>query len=372
MIYLDNNATTSLDPEVLKTCIEELSQPPSNPSSVHALGRDARGRMLLARECIAHYFRVRPSEVIFTSGGTESINCALKGLLPQLKGKHIITSSVEHSAVFHTLKLFEKEGVQLSFLNPGAFGAVSKEAIEEAIQPNTALICIMAANNETGVKSDIACIAKLAHQRGLLFFVDAVSLIGKEPFILHDGISMVALSGHKFHAPKGSGCLIVKKGIKLEPLLTGGHQESMRRAGTENLLSIMGLQKAFSLLEENQEHYTSQMLQLRDAFEKGVLDTISDVCINGYGPRIANTSNLSFLGVDGETLLMRLDLAGVLASHGSACSTGALEPSRILINMGLHKERSMSAIRFSFSRMNTLCEIEQTIHVLQTIIHDLR
>lgn len=361
-IYLDNNATTALDEKVFEACSSELCEVPSNPSSVHSFGRAARNRLIIAREQVAKAFFVKPTEVIFTSGGTESLNMVLKGLK---NNAHIITSNVEHAAVFNTLKLFEN----VTYLDAGPYGAVKPKAVLEALRPNTCLITLMAANNETGVKTDLASIAAIAKSHKIPFVVDAVSWIGKEPFEMHEGISAICLSGHKFHAPKGIGALILRKELKIEPLITGGHQEFEKRGGTENLAGIIGLAKALSLCNEGS---TTYMCHLRNHFEKEVLRSISDVTINGTGPRICNVSNLSFHGVEGEVLLMKLDLMGIYASHGSACSSGALEPSRILLNMGLGKETAASSLRFSLSRFTTLKEIDHTLSILQDLVPSIR
>lgn len=363
-IYLDNNATTACDPIVINSCLNELQLGACNPSSVHSLGRLSKARLVNARDTIISYFECNHLDMIFTSGATEAINMVIKGLKKTLKGRHVITSDIEHLAVYSTFKALEKEGVEVTFLNTNDWGAVKPEQVLSAIKPNTSLISLMAANNETGVKTDIESIAKIAKQHNLLFLVDAVAWIGKEPFVIYDGISALFISGHKFHAPKGIGACLYKKNFKFENLIDGGHQERGKRAGTENLMGIIGMAKAFELLDPK---HSLHMQKLRDYFENSILNSIDNVIINGSGPRIANTSNLSFLDLEGETLLMKLDLNGICVSHGSACSSGALEPSRVLLNMGLGRKRALGAIRFSLSRFTTIDEIDQTIEVLKKI-----
>jgi cysteine desulfurase len=364
LIYLDNNATTACDPIVINTCLSELQSGALNPSSIHSQGRIAKSRLIEARDFILSYFNQDHLDIVFTSGATEAINMVLKGLKKQLKGHHVITSDIEHLAVYSTFKALQNEGIEVTFLQAEEKGFISSEQVLSAIKPNTRLISLMAANNETGVKTDVTSIAKIAKQFDLIFLVDAVAWIGKEPFDMCDGISAIFISGHKFHAPKGIGACIYKKSLKFENLIHGGHQERGKRAGTENLMGIMAMKKAVELFDPQ---HTQHMQNLRDYFETAVFDLIPDVIVNGSGPRIANTSNLSFLALDGETLLMKLDLLGVLVSHGSACSSGALEPSRVLLNMGLGKQRALSALRFSLSRYTTLNEIEQTVDILKKI-----
>lgn len=344
----------------------ELSGDPANPSSVHFFGKKARSLLLAARETCASFFFAKPEEILFTSGGTESINYFLRGLGP--KG-HIITTSIEHSAIHQTLKILEGA---VSYLPVGLWGAPSPEQIEEAIRPDTRAIVLSFSNAETGVKIDLASIAAMAERRGIPLFIDAVASIGKEPLLLHPGISAIALSAHKFHGPKGIGALYLKSSMKLLPGITGGGQEYMRRAGTENLAGILGLAKALEILKEKQGEITLHITTLRQTLESGLKREVPDMIIHGEGPRISNTSNIAFLGVDAETLLMQLDLAGIAASHGSACSSGALEPSRILINMGIDRKIVRSSIRFSLSRMNTQKEIEIAIEKIAHLVKSLR
>jgi cysteine desulfurase len=375
-IYLDNNATTALDPLVFKAMLLDLQADsqalPLNPSSVHAYGRDARNYLTKARRSIATAMGVRASEILFTSGGTEALNMVLRGLFtPHFEG-HIITSNVEHAAVYKTVEALQAYGCRATFLETGLWGAVSVDAVREALQPDTRLIVLMAANNETGVKTDIEAIAALAHERNIPFVVDGIALLGKERFQIPEGVSVMCFSGHKFHAPKGVGFAVIRHELKLSPLFTGGGQEYERRAGTENLAGILGLAEAIELVQETLPEATKRMADLRDCLEQELLKTLPDVNVNGLGPRICNTTNMAFEGVEGESLLMNLDMRGIAVSHGSACSSGSLEPSRVLLNMGLSRQQAASSLRFSLSRFTTQKEIDCCIEAVVSIVQQLR
>jgi cysteine desulfurase len=285
---------------------------------------------------------------------------------------HIITSDIEHSSIFNTIKALEKKGHQITFLSPTKQGSINPEDVKAHIRHNTRLIILSAVNSETGVKNDIHAIAAIAKEGGLPFAVDAVALLGKEPFTIPDGVAAMAFSGHKLHAPKGIGLTFVRSSIKLSPLLTGGEQEYSKRAGTENLSGILGLAKAVDLLNIELPVGAERMRVLRDRLEKELIQSLGDILVNGSGPRIANTTNLCFLGVDGEALLISLDRAGIAASHGSACASGALEPSRVLLNMGIPKDRARSSIRFSLSRFTTEEEIDHALNIICEIVRALR
>jgi cysteine desulfurase len=363
-IYLDNNATTCLEPRLCDLFLASLQKCYGNPSSIHSFGQEAKAELIAARQILAQIFHVQSNEIIFTSSATEAINLLLRGILGETCTGHCITSSVEHAAVYETLLDLEKSGLELSYLPVGSLGAPSVQELELAIRPHTRLIVLMAANNETGVRTDIDAMAEVALRHNIPLVVDAVALFGKEAFTLHPGISACVFSGHKFHAPKGVAFAVVRKGLKLRPYLTGGHQELGRRAGTENLAAIVAMCEAARLTYEELDPTVTRMRFLRDYFESELFKRIPGVKINGLGPRIANTSNLSFPGSDGELLLMHLDLHGVAASLGSACSSGALEPSRVLLNMGLTRDEAMASLRFSLSRFTTKDELDQTIAVL--------
>ncbi|MBA2728985.1 MAG: cysteine desulfurase, partial [Parachlamydiaceae bacterium] len=343
-----------------------------NPSSIHSFGQKARQKLIQARGDIASYLGVRPHEIIFTSGGTEGVNILLQGLFIPGSSGHIITSNIEHSCVFSSVKKLEKNGLHSTFLETGMLGAVTPEAVKQALRPDTRLITLMAVNNETGVKTDLEAIAVIAQEHKIPFFVDAVALMGKEEFKIPPGVTAMAFSGHKFHAPKGIGFLVARSSLKLAPLIIGGDQEFGRRAGTENLSGIVGMSTAIELLRTELPSASKRMEELRNIFEKELMRQIPGVSINGQGPRVVNTSNLAFQGVEGETLLTALDLAGIAVSHGSACSSGALEPSRILLNMGCSKEVAGSSMRFSLSRFTTLQEIEICIETIVKVVLKLR
>jgi len=361
-----------LDPQVEKAMIDEIRASYGNPSSMHAFGQEVRNRVTKARRSIADALGVRPNELVFTSGGTEGVNTVLFGVFdPDYQG-HLITSSIEHSCAYTTSKVIEERGADVTFLAPGMEGAVTSEQVKEAIREDTRLISLMAVNNETGAMIDLEAIAQVAWEANIPLFIDAVCLVGKEPFSIPEGVSAFAISGHKFHAPKGIGALYLRSSFKLHPLLIGGHQENNKRAGTENVPGIIALAEAYQCLEGEFPDASDRMRRLRDHFEKEVCSRLPDVVVNGSGRRVVNTSNLSFLGVDGESLLMNLDLAGIAVSHGSACSTGALEPSRTLLNMGADKERASTSVRFSLSRFTTQEEIDLTIDLLVDIVQRLR
>ena len=371
-IYLDNNATTALDHRVLNAMLEDLSSTPSNPSSVHFFGQEARKKLQNARTAIAYFFDVKPNEIIFSSGGTESLNMLIRGAFANRFEGHILSSDIEHSCVYNTLKILENHGCAITFLKTGKWGAVKIEEVEQAIRKDTRLIVLGAVNGETGVKNDIVSIAAIAKKHHIPFVVDGVALLGKERFTIPDGVSAMAFSAHKLHGPKGTGCEFVPRGFKFQPLITGGDQEYSKRAGTENLAGILGMAKAVELLKEELPLATEKMQKLCTRLEQGLKQTIENIIINGDGPRIANTVNISFPDVDGETLLIQLDLAGIAASHGSACASGALEPSRVLTNMGIDKKRARSSIRFSLSRQTLPQEIEEAIHIISKTVIKLR
>lgn len=368
-IYLDNNSTTALDSRVFKAMLEDLNGPPANPSSVHTLGQRARGLLYQARKKTADFFGAAPEEVIFTSGGTESIHLMLHSLP---KKGHLITTALEHSSVYKTVQSLEAEGWKVDYLPCGMWGAPLVEQIESAICENTQALVFSASNGETGVKIDLEAIAKLAEKHQIPLLIDAVAFIGKEPFSMYPGISAVCLSGHKFHAPKGVGALIARSSFKIKPKLLGGAQERQRRAGSENLTGILGLGEAFGYLKEEQTAIAEKLLALRSDLESQLQSRIPDVQINGEGPRISNVVNASFLRAEGEALLVHLDMAGVAVSHGSACSSGALEPSRVLVQMGMPRKRACSSIRISLGKFNTKEEIDRFVSILEPLVKKLR
>lgn len=367
MIYLDNNATTFLDPCVLEELQLFLKRPLGNPSSIHFHGQKARGLLASLLHETAQFFGCKANEVIFTSGATEALNMAIKSAPHK---SHIITSSLEHSAVLEPLK---QTGCLITSLDPlPGLGAIEASQVEAALRSDTSMIVLMAANNETGIKTDIEAIAKIAQAHNLLFVVDGVALLGKEPISWPSGVSSLCFSGHKIHAPQGIGLAILKKSPKWRPLLTGGPQQYGMRGGTENLFGIVGMTKALTLLK-NCEVQASKMAALRSLLEEGIVQNLSDILIHGKNAnRVSNVSNMAFLGVDAETLLMKLDLEKVCVSHGSACSSGALEPSRVLLNMGVPQKVARASIRFSLSRFTTQEEILRTIEIVTDTVNTLR
>jgi cysteine desulfurase len=370
-IYLDNNATTVVDPLVLQAIIQTLQSCPGNPSSIHQEGREARQTLIAARQSIASAIQAKPKEILFTSGGTEGLNAIVRGLFQSDPHLHIITSNAEHASVYNTLQVLKAQGADVTFLPVGSWGAVQPQAVKDALKPSTKLIALMAVNNETGVKTDIEAIASIAEAARIFFLVDGIALLGKEPFSIPSGVSAMCFSGHKLHGPKGVGFLVwraQRQGIA--PLLTGGNQEFGLRAGTENLAGIVGLATAITLLRDTLPEATETMRLLRDRLEKGILSRVPSAIVNGEGPRIVNTSNISFQGMEGEVLLMNLDSRGIAVSHGSACSSGAIEPSRILLNMGIPIARARSAVRFSVSRFTTEAEIDYCIETVASLVNN--
>lgn len=371
-IYLDNNATTFLDPRVKETVVYHLEATQGNPSSIHSYGQEARRILSQSRRQIADYLGVKSNEIIFTSSGTEALNMILRGVFDRHPQGHLITSSAEHACVYATAKTMESEGCTVSFLAPGLWGAVTPEAVQKAITPATRLIALMAVNNETGVKTDIQRIAALAQEAKIPFLVDGVGLMGKEVFEIPAGVSAMCFSGHKFHAPKGIGFAYLCSTLRIDPLIIGGEQEFAKRGGTENLPGIAGLAAAISLLQSELPQASNKMLRLRDKLEQELSQRLKGVSVNGLGPRVVNTVNLSFEGIEGETLLAMLDMEGVAVSHGSACASGALEPSRILLNMGMPRVKAATAIRISLSRFTTEDDIDAAIGIISRLVTKLQ
>lgn len=363
-IYLDNNATTPLDPDVLDVMIEELAGAPHNPSSIHTFGQEGKKRLSAARKTVADFLGVRHTEIVFTSGGTEGLNLLVRGANP---AGHIIASDIDHPALYRTIQDLKRE---VTYLPVDSFGAPKPSDLEKAIRPNTTLIALSAANSETGVMLDIHAFANIAKKYQIPLIIDGVALLGKEPVTIPDGVSGIAFSAHKFHGPQGVGFIYIHPSFKPAPLFAGGGQEKGLRPGTENLPGILGMAHALTLLKTEPPY--SELAHFRETFEATIIKALPDTEINGDGPRLSNTSNLYFPGVDGESLLIALDMGGIAASHATACASGALEPSRTLLNMGYTKERAASSLRFSFSRMNTLTEITQAATTLIALVKKQR
>ncbi len=378
MIYLDNNATTSLNPQVLKAMLQDLKGPAYNPSARHLLGRKAHALLLNARAKIAERFNCLTDEVIFTSSATEALNLAMRSFAK--KGGHLITSNIEHSAIYNTALNLKRQGMQTTFLAPQKNGTVTTDMLEKAIKPNSCLIVLSETNNETGSLNNIKKLSQIAEKHGIAFLVDAVASIGKHPFIFYSAIAGFVFSGHKIHGPKGIGVLILKKEFNLTPLITGGSQENLKRAGTENLAGILGLAKALELALDNLEHNMQKMENLRNLFENEIFKQVKlpppknkklNILINGGEKRICNVSNLYFEDILAEDLLIFLDQQQIAASHGSACSSKDTVLSRVISNTYSPK-RAKSSLRFSFSHQNTEEEIQKAVKTLISSCYQLR
>lgn len=363
-IYLDNNATTEIDPHVKSVYFNAIENSLGNPSSLHFYGQQQKKILTASRYQIAAHLSVKPTEIYFTSGATESVNMILRGIMELHPSAHIISSEIEHAAVINTLEALKKKGAKVSLIKPSSLGAATVDEVIPLITPETKLIALMAVNNETGVKTDIEAFARLAKERGILFFVDGAALLGKERFTIPEGVAAMSFSGHKCHAPVGVGFSFIRKSVKFSPIITGGEQEFGKRGGTENVPAIAAMAETIRQLELQLPQAEGHMRYLRDLFESRILESLPHVKINGSGPRVANTSNLSFPGIEGETLLAALSANGIAASHGSACASGALEPSHVLLGMGLSKEVASSSIRFSLSRFTTEEEIIEASRVI--------
>ncbi len=373
MIYFDNNATTAAAAECMEAMSQCLRLGPVNPSSKHSVGERAKQMVMEARAEVARAFGVTPAEVVFTSGGTESNHLAILGALAQRpERRHIITSEVEHPSTLMLLRHLETQGVRVTYLPVDGDGRLSIEALEDTLRTDTALVSLMWANNETGVLFPIAQAAEKAHERGVLFHTDAVQAIGKESIDLrHVSVDMLSLSGHKLHAPAGIGALLVRKAVKLPPLLFG-HQERGRRGGTENVAGIVALGAACKLAAANSSAEHERQQAMRDRLEAGVLALAPYARVNGSrAARVANTSNIRFGDLDAELILGRLDRLGICASAGAACSSAGTKPSHVLTAMGLSASAALASVRFSLGRHNTEREVEALLEVLPGILDEL-
>ena len=407
-IYMDANATTPLLPEVFEAMRPFWMEHYGNASSIHQQGQHARAAVDHARAAIARLLHCRASEVVFTSGGTESDNLALFGVVDTATPMHLITSSIEHHAVLHAAEFLAKDNVQVTLLPCTSQGILEPAALQAALRPNTRLVSIMFANNETGVIQPIAELAAIAHAAGALFHTDAVQAAGKLPLDLSStgplkDVDLLTLSGHKIYAPKGVGVLFARRNVRLAPMLHGGMHERQRRAGTENVTGIVGLGKAAELVQAwlnddpaanpgapyldskmgasgecpaallQSADSPARLAALRDRLEQGILSRIEDCGVNGAGaPRVCNTANLYFDHVEAEALVIALDLKGLSVSGGSACQSGATEPSHVLTAMGLSPARARASIRFSLSRLTTEEEVDYALELIPTAVARLR
>ena len=374
-IYLDHNATTPVDSAVVDTVSHVLQNCYGNASSVHTFGQSAKALLDDARNTVASLLGAQPAEIVFTGGGTESDNLAIRGAagLHNPSRRHIITSTIEHEAVLNTIKDLTRQGWTATYLPVGASGIVNPADLEDAISEQTALVSVMHANNEIGTLQPINKLASIAHSFGALFHTDAVQTAGKHPVNVSElDIDLLSISGHKFNGPKGVGALWIKRGTRLTSSLTGGRQERNRRAGTENVAGIAGLGIAARVASNKLTRETSRLEQLRNRLESDILRNITGTELNGNGQRVSNTTNISFRGIEAEALLIALDLEGIAVSTGSACSSGTLEPSHVLRAMGLPPQRAQSSIRFSLGLGNTEEQVTRVVESLPPIVSKLR
>ncbi len=372
-VYLDNNATTPVLSEVFEAMRPYFSEHFGNASSIHSHGQETRAAVENARESVAKLLGCAASEVVFTSGGTESDNLAIAGLVK--RGDHVITSSIEHHAVLHAAKHLEQLGCDVTVLPVDGQGVIDPADVQRALRSNTRLISIMMANNETGVLQPVEAIGKIAAEAGACFHTDAVQAAAKITIDVNRiGCHALTLSGHKIHAPQGVGALYVKKGTKIRPLLHGGRHERSRRAGTENVPGIVGLGKAAGIAKQALDRGDDRsMAALRDRLEQRILAQVDDAEVNGPGvPRVPNTSNIRFDYIEGESLVIALDLKGLAVSTGAACSSGAIEPSHVLIAMGLRPDQARSSIRFSLGKQTTADDIDLALALVPETVARLR
>jgi cysteine desulfurase len=376
-IYLDHSATTPVDPQVAELMLKYFLEYYGNPSSVHFYGRQVKKALEEARTQVASFIGANISEIIFTSGGTEADNLAIQGVAKSRanKGKHLITSAVEHHAVLDTFKYLAGIGYEITILPVDAEGIVSVDDLSKAIRPDTILISIMHANNEVGSIQPIEKIGKLAREKGILFHVDAVQSLGKIPINVKKlNIDLLTISSHKIYGPKGVGALYVRKGVRISPLVFGGAQERKMRSGTENAPGIIGFGKACELAKERMEEESKKLTRLRDKLIDGILSGIDNVKLNGPRgeKRLANNVNVSINFIEGESLLLSLDMVGIAGSSGSACTSGSLDPSHVLLAMGLSHEVAHGSLRLSLGRQNTDADIDFVLQELPKIVDRLR
>ena len=375
-IYLDYNATAPLDPRVLEEMTPYLAENYGNPSSIHSPGSVARAAVDCARERVSGCLGARPGEIVFTSGGSESNNSAIKGLAYALSdgGNHLVTTAVEHASCLETFRFLERGGFEVTYLPVDSFGLVYPEQFQEAITERTILVSCMYVNNETGVISPIREIGEIARERGVVFHTDAVQALGKTKIDLGDlPVDMVSFSSHKICGPKGAGALYVRKGIGLEPFVHGGGQERGKRSGTENVAAVCGFGYACELLHAEFETENERLRKLRDRLFEELSRRIKDVYLNGHpNARVFNTLNVGFPGTPGDSVVMNLDTAGVAVSTGSACSEGNVDPSHVLIAMGLEEQEALCSVRFSFGRFTRSEEIDRVIELLPAVVERIR
>ena len=375
-IYLDHNATTPVDPQVVAAMLPFLTEIYGNASSIHSYGQQARAAVEQARESVARLVGARAAEIVFTSGGTEADNLAILGVVraSRAERKHVITSQIEHHAVLNACQALESEGVEVTYLPVSPDGVVDPAAVRAALKPHTVLVSVMLANNELGTIQPIAEIAEIAAEASVPFHTDAVQAAGKLPLdVSRLGVNLLSLSGHKLYAPKGVGALYVRAGTHIAPIAFGGHHERDRRPGTENVSGLVALGRAAELALDRLATEPARIAALRDRFERELLVRISDVRVNGAGaPRVANTSNVTFSFIEGESLVIALDLKGVSCSTGAACSSGAIEPSHVLTAIGLAPQEARASLRYSFGHANTEADVDAALDALDAAVRHLR
>ena len=373
---MDNAATTRVTEPVMEAMRPYFCEIFGNPMSIHSFGRESRKAVEKARGQVAAALNAQPNEIYFTGCGTEADNWAVRGTAYARKnrGKHIITSAIEHHAILHTCQQLEQEGFEVTYVPVDEFGVIRMDELERAIRPDTILISVMSANNEIGTIQPIEEIAKLAHAHGILFHTDAVQAIGSIRFdVKAMGIDMLSMSGHKFHSPKGVGALYIRNGVRIQRLMTGGAQERTQRPGTENLASIVGMGKAIELATENIDRHNAQLSAVRDRLIDRILAEIPYTRLNGHRTqRLPGNCNISFQFIEGESLLLSLDLKGIAASSGSACTSGSLDPSHVLLAIGLPHEIAHGSLRLSLSEENTLEQADKVVDALKEIVARLR
>ncbi len=375
-IYVDHSATTPTRAEVLDSMLPYFAQSYGNPSTVYAEGRETKKAITEAREKVAKAIGATGDEIFFTGSGTEADNWAIRGIAMahRAKGNHIITSAVEHHAVLHTCMALEKEGFDVTYLPVDEYGMVSAESVKNAITDKTILVSIMTANNEIGTIMPIAQIGRITREKGIIFHTDAVQAIGMMHIDVNEmNVDLLSLTGHKFYGPKGSGALYVRKGTKIAAMVTGGGQEKSKRAGTENVPAIVGLGRAIELATEDIEGHNKKLGAMRDRFISRVLDEIPYTRLNGHPTeRMASNANISFEFIEGESLLLMLDMKGISASSGSACTSGSLDPSHVLLAIGLKHETAHGSLRVTFGNSNTIEDADKIVDELKVIVARLR
>ncbi len=375
-VYFDHNATTPVDPEVLAAMLSYFSEEFGNASSIHSFGQQTRAAVERARESVAALVGAHPAEIVFTSGGTESDNLAVFGVVAAAPGdhKHIITTAIEHHAVLNACQALEQRGIEVTYLPVDREGRVDPDDVRKTIRTETVLITAMHANNELGTRQPIEEIGRIAAEADIYFHSDAVQSAGKIPLDVNRlGVDLLSISGHKLYGPKGVGALYVRKGTRLEPLFYGGHHERDRRPGTENVAGIVGLGKAAELAREKLVADASRLAALRDRLQQGLLAQVPHTRANGgRAPRTPNTTNITFPFIEGEALVIALDLKGVACSTGAACSSGAIEPSHVLTAVGLAPEDARASLRFSLGRENTEEDVELALAVIPGVVEHLR